>query len=183
MFKYVSDVSNIYHNIITSFIENKNIAIDATLGNGHDCDFLSEIFKKVYAFDIQKEAVDSYRLKNKKNVQVILDSHENFKKYINEEDVECIVYNLGYLPGNNKEVTTLKESTLKSIKLGLELLGSNGLMIIALYSGHEEGKMEKEAVLDFTSKLPKNKYGVLHTEFINRAKMAPSLVVIEKKFK
>ena len=44
MFKYVSDVSNIYHNIITSFIENKNIAIDATLGNGHDCDFLSELF-------------------------------------------------------------------------------------------------------------------------------------------
>ena len=29
----------------------------------------------------------------------------------------------------------------------------------------------------------KNKYGVLHTEFTNRAKSAPSLVVIEKKFK
>lgn len=55
MFKYVSDVSNIYHNIITSFIENKNIAIDATLGNGHDCDFLSELFKKVYAFYIQEK--------------------------------------------------------------------------------------------------------------------------------
>ena len=165
MFKYVSDVSNIYHNIITSFIENKNIAIDATLGNGHDCDFLSELFKKVYAFDIQEEAVNSYKSKNKENVEVILDSHENFETYIKEENVDCIVYNLGYLPGNNKEVTTV------------------GLMIIALYSGHEEGKIEKDAVLQFTSKLPKNKYGVLHTEFTNRAKSAPSLVVIEKKFK
>jgi N utilization substance protein A len=42
---------------------------------------------------------------------------------------------------------------------------------------------EKDIVLQFTSKLPKNKYGVLHTEFTNRAKSAPSLVVIEKKFK
>ena len=161
MFKYVSDVSNIYHNIITSFIENKNIAIDATLGNGHDCDFLSELFKKVYAFDIQEEAVNSYKSKNKENVEVILGSHENFETYIKEENVDCIVYNLGYLPGNNKEVTTVAHSTLKSIEIGLE----------------------KDAVLQFTSKLPKNKYGVLHTEFTNRAKSAPSLVVIEKKFK
>ena len=97
MFKYVSDVSNIYHNIITSFIENKNIAIDATLGNGHDCDFLSELFKKVYAFDIQEEAVNSYKSKNKENVEVILDSHENFETYIKEENVDCIVYNLSLI--------------------------------------------------------------------------------------
>lgn len=182
MFKYVSDVSNIYHNIINSFVENKSVAIDATLGNGHDCDFLSEIFKKVYAFDIQEEAINSYKLKNKENVEVILDSHENFKDYIKEE-VNCIVYNLGYLPGNNKEITTVSHSTLKSIEVGLDLLGDNGIMIIALYSGHKEGKIEKEEVIKFTSKLPKNKYGVLHSEFINRAKSAPSLVVIEKKFK
>ncbi|MDZ4993194.1 rRNA methylase [Clostridium perfringens] len=183
MFKYVSDVSNLYHNIITSFIEDKNVAIDATLGNGHDCDFLSELFEKVYAFDIQDEAVNSYKSKNKEKVEVILDSHENFELYIKEENVDCIVYNLGYLPGNNKEVTTVAHSTLKSIEIGLDLLGANGLMIIALYSGHEEGKIEKQAVLDFTSTLPKNKYGVLYTEFTNRAKSAPSLVVIEKKFK
>lgn len=182
MFKYVSDVSNIYHNIINSFIDEKNVAIDATLGNGHDCDFLSELFKHVYAFDIQEEAINSYELKNKENVDTILDSHENFKNYITE-DINCIVYNLGYLPGNNKEVTTVAHSTLKSIEVGLDLLATNGLMIIALYSGHEEGKIEKDAVLKFTSKLPKNKYGVLHTEFTNRAKSAPSLVVIEKKFK
>lgn len=183
MFKYVTDVSNIYHNIISTFIEDKNIAIDATLGNGHDCDFLSELFNKVYAFDIQEEAVNTYKEKNKSNVEAILDSHENFNTYIKEESVQCIVYNLGYLPGNNKHITTIAESTLKSINVGLELLDENGIMIIALYSGHEEGLVEKNEVLKFVEKLPKNKYGVLHTEFINRAKTAPSLVVIEKKFK
>lgn len=182
MFKYVTDVSNIYHNIITTFIEEKKVAIDATLGNGHDCDFLSDLFEKVYAFDIQEEAVNSYNEKNKRNVNVILDSHENFTTYI-KEDVQCIIYNLGYLPGNNKHITTVAESTLKSINLGLDLLDTNGIMIIALYSGHEEGKREKNEVLKLVESLPKNKYGVLHTEFINRAKSAPSLVVIEKKFK
>lgn len=182
MFKYVTDVSNIYHNIITTFIEEKKVAIDGTLGNGYDCDFLSDLFEKVYAFDIQEEAVNSYKGKNKENVSVILDSHENFNTYIKEESVQCIVYNLGYLPGNNKHITTVAESTLKSIEVGLNLLDANGIMIIALYSGHEEGKREKNEVLKLVESLPKNKYGVLHTEFINRAKCAPSLVVIEKKF-
>ena len=87
MFKYVSDISLLAHYIIDNFISNKNIAIDATLGNGHDCDFLSELFKKVYAFDIQEEAVNSYKSKNKENVEVILDSHENFETYIKEEKI------------------------------------------------------------------------------------------------
>ena len=42
MFKYVGDISKISHYIIDQFLENKNIAIDATLGNGYDTDFLSK---------------------------------------------------------------------------------------------------------------------------------------------
>lgn len=180
MFKYVSDVSNIYHNIILNFIENKDIAIDATLGNGYDADYLSSIFKKVYAFDIQKQAIESYNNRKPTNVEAINDSHENFKKYILEE-VDCIVYNLGYLPGDNKNITTLADSTITSIKEGLNLLKSNGFIIIALYRGHEEGKKETKQVLDFAKKLPKNKYGVILHDFINRTNMPPLLVVIEKK--
>ena len=60
MFKYVGDISTIYQNIINDFIEKKLIAIDATLGNGYDTDFLSKIFNKVYAFDVQKEAILNY---------------------------------------------------------------------------------------------------------------------------
>ena len=156
-------------------------------------DVISKFLVSVLETDVDRVIVNSkntcetileYLKKiGKENVEVILDSHENFETYIKEENVDCIVYNLGYLPGNNKEVTTVAHSTLKSIEIGLDLLGDNGLMIIALYSGHKEGKIEKDAVLEFTSKLPKNKYGVLHTEFTNRAKSAPSLVVIEKKFK
>ena len=48
MFKYVSEVSKISHYIINTFVDKKEIAVDATLGNGYDTDFLSENFKKLY---------------------------------------------------------------------------------------------------------------------------------------
>ena len=48
MYNYVGDLCSIYHFIINNYIENKKAAIDATLGNGHDTDFLSKNFNKVY---------------------------------------------------------------------------------------------------------------------------------------
>lgn len=180
MFKYVGDISLISHNIISSFLENKNVAIDGTLGNGYDTDFLADNFKKVYTFDIQKEACDSYKEKNKENVNVICDSHHLFKQYVNEE-VDCIMYNLGFLPGGNKEITTLHETSLKSICEGLELLSSGGIMTICIYRGHNEGKREETCILEYVENLDKSRYGVMLHSFMNRKNNAPILVVIEKK--
>lgn len=179
MFKYVSDVSILAHNIIKSYVEDKSIAIDATLGNGYDCDFLSSHFKKVYAFEIQKEACEKYIDQNN-NVKIINESHDKIDEFVNEE-VNCICYNLGYLPGGNKEVTTLAETTLKSIEISLELLAKNGLMTIAIYRGHDEGKEEESCILKYLRTLPKNKYGVMLHECINRSNLSPLLVVVEKK--
>ena len=131
MFKYVSDVSILAHNIISEYVENKNVAVDATLGNGYDCDFLSSCFKKVYAFEIQKEACEKYIDKNN-NVIIINESHHKIDEFVNEE-INCICYNLGYLPGGNKDITTLAETSLKSIQLSLNLLSNNGIMAIAIY--------------------------------------------------
>lgn len=179
MFKYVSDVSILAHNIIKSYIDNKNIAIDATLGNGYDCDFLAENFKKVYAFEIQKEVCDRYNGKYN-NVVVINDSHHTLNNYIHES-VNCICYNLGYLPGGNKHITTLAKTSLESIKVGLDLLSSNGLITIAVYRGHNEGKIEENCIINYLKTLPKNEYGVMVHECINRSASSPLLIVIEKK--
>lgn len=180
MFKYVADISNLSHFIIKNFLENKSIAIDGTLGNGFDTDFLSENFEKVYSFEIQKEACDTYKEKNRENVEVINDSHHLFKNYINEE-VDCIMYNLGFLPGGDKGVTTMHTTSLESIKIGLEMLKSGGIMTICIYKGHYEGKIEESYILSYLTALPKSKYGVMSHNYLNRAETAPSLVVIEKK--
>ena len=142
MFKYVSDVSILSHNIIKEYIPEKDVAIDATLGNGYDCDFLSENFKKVYAFEIQKDACDKYVDKNN-NVTIINESHAKIDSFVKEQ-INCVCYNLGYLPGGDKNITTLAESSLSSIKQSLELITKNGIVSIAIYRGHNEGKEEED---------------------------------------
>ena len=81
LFNYVGDISTISHYIITEFLKNKNVAIDGTLGNGHDTDFLKDNFKKVYSFEIQEEPCKAYINKNIENVEVINDSHHLLKQY------------------------------------------------------------------------------------------------------
>lgn len=180
MFKYVGDISDISHYIIEKFLENKEVAIDGTLGNGHDTDFLSINFNKVYTFDVQKEACESYVQKNVANVSVINESHHLFNEYINQE-VDCIMYNLGFLPGGDKGITTMHETSLESIKIGLELLRSGGMMTICIYRGHNEGKKEESCILSYLENLNKSKFGVMTHSYLNRADNAPVLVVIEKK--
>jgi hypothetical protein len=180
MFKYVTDVSAIAQHIIKNYCSNFHTAIDATLGNGHDADFLSELFCKVYAFDIQQYAVKAYEDKKKKNVVVINDSHHKFKEYI-EGSVDCIMYNLGYMPGGDKSITTKCHTTIESIKFALEILNSGGIITICIYVGHEEGNNEKNLILDILRTLPTNKYAVMLHSFYNRKNNPPLLVVIEKK--
>lgn len=182
MYKYITDVSTISHNIINNFCKEHNIAVDATLGNGHDTDFLKNTFSKVYSFDIQKDAVDNYasKISNEEHVILINDSHDKFKSYIKEE-VNCFIFNLGFLPGGNKSITTMAETTILSINNALELLSSGGIIAISIYWGHDEGKREKEKVLRLLSNLPKNKYAVLLHSFINRDNNPPLLAIIEKK--
>lgn len=179
MFKYVGDISEIAHYVIENFLNNKETAVDATLGNGHDTDFLCKKFKKVYAFDIQECACENYKEKNNENVVVINDSHEKLDEYISE-NIDCIIYNLGFLPGGNKKITTNHESSLISIRKGLALLNNGGIAAICIYRGHAEGKIEEKEILKYVKELPKSQYGVMYHEFMNRSKDAPLLLIIEK---
>lgn len=181
MFNYINSFNNIIHNIIANNKMGKNlIAIDATLGNGYDTDFLKNHFEKVYSFDIQEVATKAYESKQISTVKVILDSHSNFNLHINSK-VDCIIYNLGYLPGANKSITTKVNSTIESIKQGLSMLNNNGMIFIAMYPGHEEGLNEKVEILNLAKQLNTKEYGVLYQEFINRPNNPPCLLVIEKK--
>lgn len=180
MFIYTADFSSLTHYIIKTFVKEKKVAIDGTLGNGFDTDFLSDNFEVVYAFDIQKIACDKYKENNKRNVTVINDSHHKFLEYINV-NVNCIMYNLGFLPGGDKSITTSHNSSLESIKIGLDILESEGMMLITSYRGHDEGISEYCYIKEYLDTLPKNKFAVMKHEIINRSNKSPVLFVIEKK--
>ncbi len=164
-----------------------DIAVDCTLGNGNDTILLANLVGnegKIFSFDIQKEAIQETKEKLKdfpyKNIILINDGHENLDKYI-QEKVNLFVFNLGYLPGNNHNVTTKAETTLKAVEKALKLLDDNGIVLLAIYHGHESGKEEKIVLEDFTSKLDQKVYNVMKSVFINQANNPPILICVEKR--
>lgn len=157
------------------------------MGNGHDTLLLAENVGetgKVYSFDIQDLALENTRKKLEEHglldrVKLIKDSHTNFKEYINKT-VDMIVYNLGYLPGSNKEIITKVETTYESIKIALEIIKPNGLILITSYIGHEGGLEENEKINELLYKLDQRKFNVSEIKFINQKKNPPILYIIEK---
>jgi hypothetical protein len=178
MFKYVNDISKLAQDIVKNYSSNFHCAVDATLGNGYDTDFLVQYFDKVYSFDIQSCAIENYRKGCNTKVTLINDSHKFLNKYIDHK-VDCVMYNLGYLPGGDKNITTEVQSTIDSIKTALELLNRSGIITVCIYA-HNEGQKERDCLLEFARGLSKKYYGVMLHNFINRNN-AHELLVIEKK--
>jgi len=140
--------------ILKEVIDKNSIVVDATCGNGNDTLFLAQsAAKKVYAFDIQQQAIDStLKLLQTNNClekcEVILDSHSNFDNYISEP-IKAVVFNLGYLPNADHTITTLADTTLLAIDKFLTNLEINGRIVIVVYWGHEIMTEALKAVLDF----------------------------------
>ncbi|MDR2932741.1 MAG: class I SAM-dependent methyltransferase, partial [Oscillospiraceae bacterium] len=102
------------HDFITAHVKPGSFCIDATAGRGRDTAFLCRLAGPngmVYAFDIQKEALDSTRtlLENEglsSCARLIHDSHANMAVYARPESADCIVFNLGWLPGGDHDIHT-----------------------------------------------------------------------------
>ena len=177
--------------LIKSCTNEGDYVVDATIGNGNDTLFLSKIVKDkghVFGFDIQSQALTNTRLllekNNCTNVTLFNVSHELIKEVIPEKyhgHISCGIFNLGYLPRGDKTITTNKTSTIKAIEALLSILKTNGIIILVIYSGHPEGKIEKEALLQYTKKLDQRKYQVLMYRFINQINDAPFIIAIERR--
>lgn len=175
------------HTLLAGHVAAGACVIDATMGNGHDTLQLARLVGDtghVYAFDIQSAALAATAARlGKENLQaratLIHDSHARMHEYISDP-VSAIVFNLGYLPGTDKSCATQATSTLPAVNSALTLLAPGGLLLIAIYWGHQEGAREKEALEPFVAQLSPEKYRVLKYEFINRANPAPYLLAIER---
>ncbi|MGC4432248.1 class I SAM-dependent methyltransferase, partial [Streptococcus suis] len=73
---------------------------------------------KVYAFDIQKQALDktSQLLESQglTNAELILDGHETLDHYV-DEPITAAIFNLGYLPSADKSLITKPSTTLEAL--------------------------------------------------------------------
>jgi len=161
-----------------------NIAVDYTMGNGKDTLMLAELFERIYAFDIQEKALENtgkllseHKLIHK--CKLILDSHSNAKNYISEP-VSVGVFNLGYLPGGDKSLTTRVDTTLEAVTAAVELMANGGIVFITVYPGHEEGKLEGELLEKKYAGLDRRIYCFSSFKILN-SPSSPYFLIIERK--
>ena len=161
------------------------VLADFTMGNGHDTEYLCRRAPegKVYAFDIQESAVENTRRRlaeaGLSNAILIHDSHANCASYITEP-LDGGMFNLGYLPGSgNKQLHTMRESTMKAVNDAIGLLKKGGILVISVYPGHEEGRLEGEMLIEALSALDKKWYCVTLLRLINSPD-APFILAVEK---
>ncbi len=186
--KYINKITEVNKIFLEKVVNKGDVVIDATMGNGYDTVYLGNLVGeggKVYAFDVQEEAIKSTRKKVERDnmtdrVELILDGHENLDKYVDEE-VACVVFNLGYLPRAKHVVITKPDTTLQAIKKSLNLLKPNGVISIAAYIGHEGGMEEKDYICEYLNNLDQKEFNVLHMQFTNQINNPPQLILIEKK--
>lgn len=181
---------NLAKKVCTEKLKSGSIAVDATMGKGNDTLFLAKIVGasgKVYAFDIQNYAIEKtyeklqyYNLYDR--VKLIKDGHENIEKHIKEK-VDLVMFNLGYLPGVCHNITTKYETTLKAVKSSLNLIKEGGVVLIVVYYGHAEGKIEKEALDKFLPHINQKDFNIINLEFMNQINSPPTLICIEKRIK
>lgn len=180
------------HSFWKQIVKPGDILIDATCGNGHDTLALAQMgltphSGRLYAIDIQAKAIEScqHHLANHlipevySRIQFIQGCHSRIPAEIPRQSVALIVYNLGYLPGSDKQVVTTNATTIQSLENSLSLIKHGGAISVTCYPGHTEGKIEKEMVLNFAEKLLPSQWSCSHHEWLNRSS-SPSVLIMQK---
>lgn len=181
------DLLSLQKHFILTHLHEGDVAVDFTMGNGHDTEFLSKTVGesgRVFAFDIQEQALKSTEnnLKNAgcpNNYTLILDSHHNVKKYV-DTPIKAGMFNLGYLPGGNKAITTMRQTTLPAIEAAISLMDRDAIILIAIYPGHAEGDAEGKMICEYLSSLSRYKVCATRINILN-SPTSPFFIVVENK--
>ena len=184
----MTDLLSLQKSFILSHLKEGDVCADFTMGNGHDTAFLSKAVGKggkVYAFDIQPLAIESTKKTLAcegcpENYTLILDSHHNAKNYISEK-IKAGMFNLGYMPGSgNKALTTKRETTKIAVLDAISMLDSDGILLIAVYPGHEEGYLEGVMLEECFEKISRFEMSISKFKIVN-SPTSPYFFIIEKK--
>jgi hypothetical protein len=185
--KYMIDLLELHKYFILKHLKPGDVAVDFTMGNGYDTEFLSKTVGPegfVYAFDIQEQALASTQEHLVKvgcpdNYQLILDSHSNVKKYV-DVPFKAGMFNLGWLPGGDKSITTLRETTLPAIRDAISLMDKDAILNIAVYPGHKEGDAEGQMILDYLAGISRHRVCATLVKIVN-SPTSPFFIVVETK--
>ncbi|MFK5923184.1 MAG: class I SAM-dependent methyltransferase [Verrucomicrobiota bacterium] len=184
MIKLVARPTERAHQLIRQHVEAGDHVVDATLGNGHDTLFLAELVGKkgrVDGFDIQGAAIQSAQQKlhdrDFDRVHLHHVGHEKISDQV-QTPIQAVMFNLGYLPGGDKQVITQAQTTLQALRSALDLLLPNGIVTIVAYIGHAGGSEEADAILTFCQTLKSDQFTVTQHRSASDNAKAPFLITI-----
>jgi SAM-dependent methyltransferase len=180
------------HVLATRALESGDVAVDATIGNGHDTVVLARAVGangRVFGFDVQASAIDETRGRLQTEgvvapVDLFQHGHEDMARHLPEAcagTVGAVTFNLGYLPGSASDCTTTPETTIPALNAALRLLRPGGVVTVVVYTGHEGGPEEAEAVDAWAADLPQERFHALSYQFVNQQNDPPRLVAVEKR--
>lgn len=181
-------LTDLHKYFILQHLKVGDTAVDFTMGNGNDTLFLSRTVGesgRVYAFDIQQEALVSTRAHLEangapENYTLIHASHHRVREFV-DGPIKAGMFNLGYLPrSGHKSVTTMCETTMPAVEAALDLLSDDGVLLVAIYPGHEEGASEGDMLREYFKTLSRYKICVSEFRILN-SPTSPYFFLAEKK--
>ncbi len=177
--------------LLEASVNEGDYVIDATIGNGHDTVYLAKLIGKsghVYGYDIQEAAIANTKKMLKiesleDRVTLFHQGHQHIFQTVPKEkhgEIAGAIFNLGYLPGGDKAVVTIAETTIEAIEQLLAILKPEGLIVLVIYHGHKEGQIERDKVMNYVQAIDPSVAHVLKYQFINKNNHPPFIVAIEK---
>lgn len=177
--------------ILGELLRPGDIAVDGTVGNGHDTLFLARSVGSaghVYGFDIQAQALANTAARLEENgcaEQVTLFSagHEELDRHIPAERhgmVRAAMFNFGFLPGSDRQVITRPGTSLIAVEKVLDILAPDGCASLMLYGGHPGGEEETAALKKMVRNLDYDRFRVAEYEFVNKPANPVALVLVQK---
>ena len=171
------------------------LLVDATAGNGHDSLFLLGAAPRnalLLAMDVQAQAVAATGALLAAHgfahaARVLHTGHECLADVLaalapedRQRPLACVVFNLGWLPGGNKDLVTTPATSLPALEAALEALAPGGCISLHCYTGHEGGAEEAAALEARVRSLPPRRWRVLALADANRERAAESLLLVER---
>lgn len=149
---------------VAAVLQPGDLAVDATAGNGHDTLFLAEQVGpdgRVLAFDVQPRALANTRERLRQaglleRVELFDMGHEQLGRILADQTgrpLRALMFNLGYLPGGDKQRVTQAETTLIALEAGARTLAPGGIISVLVYIGHPGGPEELAAVTRWAGQL------------------------------
>ena len=176
------------HLCLEKRLNNGDCVLDATAGNGYDTLKAAQLVQpngRVISIDIQEDAIEATEAKltqAKLNnfCECRLGNHGELLKTF-DQTFDCIIFNLGYLPGSDKMIITTTKDTLSALNQSPKLLKENGMLVVTAYRQHKGGKDEAEQVAQWMSEQKINGWFIEKIEPRNQSDYLSPILWIASK--